>query len=104
MSKQSFEEFIAKLGEDSALREEARTLARDEGGVPLSALAEFAAGKGYRFSVEDVSSELSDEQLDTVAGGLTWRPLTGLTVYPKVESTLVEFGKIEGSTDYYLKF
>ena len=103
MSKQSFEEFIAKLGEDSALRAEARTLASDEGGVPLSALAEFAAGKGYRFSVEDVSSELSDEQLDTVAGGLKWQAL-GLPVFPKVEGSLVEFGKIEGSTDYYLKF
>ena len=102
MSKQSFEAFIAELGKDNALREEAKALAEGDSGVSLSALARFAEGKGYRFSVEDVSSELSDEQLDAVAGGLKWQPLALKgEVIPKLE---IETTLKVATGDYYFKF
>ena len=40
-----------------------------EDGVPISDFVEFAGQQGYAFSVEDTSSELTDEALDAVSGG-----------------------------------
>lgn len=84
MSRQAFEEFMQKLAGDEALRGEASALARDDGSVPLSSLADLAAANGYRFSVEDVSGELGDEQLDAVAGGVrfsTGKPIPAFELF-----------------------
>ncbi len=69
MSRESFEAFVSKLQQDESLQKEFR----EQLGAPESASAEdlqkFAASKGYQFKVEDVTGQLSDKQLDAVAGG-----------------------------------
>jgi predicted ribosomally synthesized peptide with nif11-like leader len=76
MSREAVGAFMSKVEEDAALREELRSLASDEG-VSIAAMAEFARSKGYDFSVEDVSasSELSDEELESVSGGGSFDPV-----------------------------
>lgn len=92
MSIQSLETFMAKVEQDPELKQKLTDQA-DENGIPLAAVAKLAAEKGYEFSVEDISSELSEDQLDAVAGGLA-RTLARTTltttslkgeVFPKVE-------------------
>lgn len=101
MSKQSFQEFMAKVGRDAELRREVEGLAKDPQGVPASELAALAARKGYKFSVEDVSTELSEEELAGVSGGLL--PAVNIAHkmegkhFPKVESFL----KLDGLFKFY---
>jgi predicted ribosomally synthesized peptide with nif11-like leader len=67
--------FKAKLAADAALREE-MTHVLSKGGQRTDAsaqdLAAFAQSRGYDLSVDDVRAtmELSDEQLESVAGGV----------------------------------
>jgi predicted ribosomally synthesized peptide with nif11-like leader len=83
MSKDAFEEFLKKVKEDTGLQKELRARFGDPAaGVPAGELAKFAAGKGYTFTVEDVSGRLNDEQLGAVSGGAY--EAFG-KVYPKVE-------------------
>lgn len=70
MTRQVFQKFMAKVAEDAGLRREVEALKKGEQGVPVSELTALAARKGYSFSVEDVSTELSEEELAGVAGGL----------------------------------
>ncbi len=96
MSSESFRKFLAQVQENDSLKQEFRA-AGGEAGMPVEALVAFAAAKGHEFKVEDVSSELSDQQLDSVAGG--WgdphvdRNLSAAQqgAFPKVEV----FSKIE---------
>jgi len=92
MSNESFKTFLAKVQKDEGLRSELRA-AGGEAGMPVEAVVAFAAGKGYDFKVEDVSSELSDTQLDSVAGG-------GLTSYKLESYNLNTFLKIDGQNIY----
>lgn len=69
MNSGTFKEFMAKVKEDAGLRQELKA-AGAEAGMPVEAVAALAARHGYRFSAEDVTSELSDRQLEAVAGGL----------------------------------
>jgi len=90
MTKQVFQQFMAKVAQDEGLRREVEALKKDEKGVPVSELTALAARKGYSFSVEDVSTELSEEELAGVAGGLL--PAVNLAhkvegkVFPKFDS------------------
>lgn len=74
MSKQALDAFKGKLAEDEALRAE-MTSALGAGGSKTTAsvdeLVAFAKTRGYEFSPDEVRQniELSDEQLDAVAGG-----------------------------------
>jgi predicted ribosomally synthesized peptide with nif11-like leader len=69
MSKTALDGFRARLNVDHALREE-MTRALDEK-ASLEAVAAFANARGYDVSADDLRTvlELSDEQLDAVAGG-----------------------------------
>lgn len=69
MSKESFHEFVANIGRDAALREalQARFGALDK--VPAADVLDFAKERGYDFTVDDVSAELADEDLESVSGG-----------------------------------
>src|SRR5512140_1364471 len=69
MSKESFREFVTKLQKDQALQQELRKLGDPEKGIAADKVASFAAGKGYKFGVEEISGELSEDQLDKAAGG-----------------------------------
>jgi predicted ribosomally synthesized peptide with nif11-like leader len=74
MSKQSLDAFRAKLAEDETLRQEvSRTFGGSDGRTIASAdqLVAFAKAHGYEFNPDEVqeSVELSDKELDSVAGG-----------------------------------
>jgi predicted ribosomally synthesized peptide with nif11-like leader len=70
MSRDSFEDFLKRLREDAGLQKELRTRFGEAAArIPMQQLAEFAAGKGYKFNVEELSGRLSDDQLDAVSGG-----------------------------------
>ena len=74
MSKQAWETFKGKMAEDPTLRDE-MTRELSAGGSKTSASVEdlvaFAKKRGYEFEPDEVRKaiELSDEQLDAVAGG-----------------------------------
>jgi len=74
MSQQALEAFKAKLAQDQTLRKE-MTSTLSAGGTKASAsLADvlaFAKSKGFDISEAEMkkSAELSDEELDRVAGG-----------------------------------
>jgi predicted ribosomally synthesized peptide with nif11-like leader len=83
MSKQALEGFRSKLREDQTLREEmTRALGRGPGQprAPVEELVAFAKARGYEFSPDDVRAnlELSDQQLDTVAGGVEYLKYGGI--------------------------
>ena len=69
MKSRVFNDFMQIVAKDTAMREQLR-LAGSANGIELGKLAEFAAAKGFPFKVEDITDELSDGQLDKVAGGL----------------------------------
>ena len=96
MSKQAFQDFMARVARDADLRREVEALAQGAQGVPASQLVALAARKGYAFGVEDVGTELSEEELAGVSGGLL--PAVNVAhkyegkIFPKVES----FVKLDG--------
>lgn len=103
MSSESFKAFADKLQHDEALQKEVHT-AGDQNGIALEKLTNIAAAHGYEFTVEDVSSELEDAQLEGVAGGLA-RTLGRMDI-PSTLSTSQTYFKfqtynVSGST--YLK-
>ncbi len=72
MSKEDIDRFVADLKGNASLLDEAKAVS---GG--LAAMADFAQSKGYDISVDEAktyisakaNAELSDSQLDAVAGG-----------------------------------
>ncbi len=70
MSSDSLEDFLKKIREDAGLQKELRAkFGESVDRIPIEQLAEFAAGKGYQFTVEEPSGRLTDDQLDAVSGG-----------------------------------
>jgi predicted ribosomally synthesized peptide with nif11-like leader len=74
MSKQNLNAFKGKLAEDASLREEMKRTLSDGGKKSTASVDElvaFAKTRGYDFSVDEAREniELSDQQLDAVAGG-----------------------------------
>ncbi len=67
----SLEAFMNKLQQDENLQKELREQLGDPAeGVSAEDFRKFAASKGYEFNVEEINKgELSNKQLDTVAGG-----------------------------------
>jgi hypothetical protein len=80
MNSRVFNDFMKIVAKDTAMREQLR-LAGSANGIELEKLAQFAASKGYPFKVEEVTTELSDGQLDKVTGGLATSFGTLNTVY-----------------------
>jgi predicted ribosomally synthesized peptide with nif11-like leader len=84
MSHQAFEAFIKKLQQDGSLRKELSDQLGDlSQGVKADELNEFAATRGYDFKVQEIRDELTDQQLDSAAGGIT----IGGTQFHKVETS-----------------
>ncbi len=71
MSRESFEAFVKKMQQDESLQKELREqlIGDPAQGVNVEEFTKFAASKGYDFNAEEINGELSDKQLDTVAGG-----------------------------------
>lgn len=71
MSQDAFSEFASKLNTDESLRAAMAERFGDlRGDIPAEELMTFASDQGYRFSVEEVEEELSEEALEGIAGGL----------------------------------
>jgi predicted ribosomally synthesized peptide with nif11-like leader len=68
MSIEAFKTFLAKVQDDEEFRNQLRA-AGGGAGMPAEAVVAFAARKGYAFTPA-VAGELSDQELDAVAGGL----------------------------------
>jgi len=68
--KSEIERFAKDVAQSSTLRDQVKAVGTDP-----RAMVEFANGKGYHFSLDDVnalagsSDELTDSDLGTVAGG-----------------------------------
>lgn len=85
MSANSIQEFLTKVSEDQALQEELAKAMESEN--DREAVTELAKSKGYDFTAEELgqaidqiqaeaqqqmdASELSEEELESVAGGAT---------------------------------
>ena len=103
MSNESFKTFLAKVQHDENLRNELRA-AGGEAGMPIDAVVAFAAGKGYEFKVEDISGELTDANLDNVAGGGAQPHMIGLNnAFLKIEGLNNTFLKLDGLNNAFLK-
>jgi predicted ribosomally synthesized peptide with nif11-like leader len=86
MSSASAQEFVKKVAEDEALRNEVNACIESANGDRQAAV-DLATSKGYDFTYEElkavVEGELSDEALEAVAGGAglpTWGG--GLPTWP----------------------
>ena len=81
MSKESLEQFMEKVGSNEELRASVENQLDSDGNISLDALITLGSENGCDFTAEDLqeSMELSDEELDGVAGG-------ALSVYTNVAS------------------
>ena len=71
MSRTDFARFTADLNADEAFQDAFRDRFGDKGSeIPARELIAFAGERGYTFSLEDASDELSDTELEEVAGGV----------------------------------
>jgi len=72
MSVESFNAFMAKINGDETLRDELKKANPD--GMTIDALTAVAARHGFGFDAQDVNNELSEKDLDLVAGGYAFDP------------------------------
>ena len=72
MSKESLERFMEKVGNDDELRVSIESQLDSDGNISVDALIALGTENGCEFSAEDLTenAELSDEELDNVAGGV----------------------------------
>ncbi len=109
MSTESLKAFLAELESDEALREELKA-AGDEHGVPADAVAAAAAARGYEFTVDDISSELEEAELEGVAGGYDLVAGKIETAYKmgqadyKMGQTSYKMGELKDLGGIYFKF
>ena len=72
MSQESLEQFMEKVGSNEELRSTIENQLDGDGNIGVDALITMGAENGCDFTVEDLTQnvELSDEDLDGVAGGV----------------------------------
>ena len=72
MSKESLEQFMEKVGSNEELRASVENQLDSDGNISVGALITLGAENGCEFTTEDLTQnlELSDEELDGVAGGI----------------------------------
>ena len=72
MSKESLEQFMEKVGSNDELRASIESQLDSDRNVSMDVLIALGADNGCDFNAEDLqgSAELSDEELDGVAGGV----------------------------------
>ena len=71
MSQESLEQFMEKVGSNEELRASVENQLDSDGNISVDALITLGAENGCEFTTEDLTQnlELSDEELDGVAGG-----------------------------------
>ena len=77
MSQENLSQFVSQIAESEDLRTEIEGHLDDDGEMSIEELIELGAVYGCEFTAEDLldTAELSDEELDGVAGGLTVEPI-----------------------------
>ena len=72
MSQESLEQFMEKVGSNEELRASIENQLDSDGNISVGALITLGAENGCEFNTEDLTQnlELSDEELDGVAGGV----------------------------------
>ena len=75
MSKESLERFLEQVGGDEVLKATIEDQLDNDGYISADTLIALGADHGCAFTFEDLRdvAELSDEDLDQVAGGGLWR-------------------------------
>lgn len=103
MSSDSFSKFARDINTDDALRtaltEQFGDLSQD---IPADELIDFASGRGYDFSVEEASDELSDAALEGVAGGLSLGQVD--TTFEEVKVTYIKIDPFNSTFNFYMKY
>ena len=71
MSKESLERFMEKVGSDDELRVSIESQLDSDGNITVDALIALGSENGCEFTFEDLqrTAELSEEELENVAGG-----------------------------------
>jgi hypothetical protein len=98
MSKSAIQAFVDKLSQDEALRAELRdklTAGGTKQTASVDELVEFASARGYIFGADEALArmELSDQELDNVAGGGNFERLSQKQL--PTESLSLNFAKIQ---------
>jgi predicted ribosomally synthesized peptide with nif11-like leader len=83
MSKEALVGFLNAMTEDQGLQDELREAAEgtgDEAAIPTERLVQIAGARGFEFSAEEVLGigELSDDELEAVAGGAAFAKYDGV--------------------------
>ena len=74
MSIEAAKVFVKQVDSDEQLREQVISAKRDKAEASLAKVVEIGSAAGFSFTAEElqeVTSELSDEQLDEAAGGVS---------------------------------
>ena len=77
MSQENLSQFVSQISESEDLRTELEGHLDDDGEMSIEELIELGAAYGCEFTAEDLmdTAELSDEELDGVAGGFIVGPV-----------------------------
>jgi len=92
MSQESLGQFMEKVGSNEELRASIENQLDSEGNISVDVLITLGAENGYDFTAEDLTQtvELSDQELDGVAGGVTVMrrlPFKGITGFYRTMET-----------------
>ena len=101
MSKESLEQFMQKVGRDEELRSSIESQLDSDGNITVDALIALGSENGCEFTFEDLTQneavELSDDELDGVAGGLGPQHANDvagsrvkLLMLSRIESTMIQ--------------
>ena len=73
MSKENLEQFATQIADSEELRASIENQLYSDGNISADTLIALGTEHGFEFTVEDLAenAELSDEELDGVAGGLS---------------------------------
>ena len=87
MSEEQLNAFLEKVKSDNSLQEKLN------GAADADAVVEIAKEAGFSITAEDIQSmpvkELSDEELETAAGGWSRHPINCVLGYSKGEDNMV---------------
>lgn len=88
MSRTDFTRFMSRLNTDESLRKGLQARVGDRTHqIPAEELIKFAGENGYRFSVTDATEELSDDELEEVAGGVTSLQYHQKLIFSPIQTT-----------------
>ena len=101
MSKDGLQEFLDKVGSNDELKQTIENQLDGDGNIGVEALIALGSDNGCEFTTEDLTQnlELSDEELDGVAGGTNSDANTQSSSNYDAVSDLPEMGIVKGYED-----